>query len=430
MTSLLRGVAAMADAPVFAIAASGARWAVQDLRLADGIALVDSPRAASVLLVAGSLDASQAEAAWRIHDALPHPRATVIWSSGAARPGFPEAVVIPQDADPAPTIRSLYRDLVLGERPSEAALLPDIDPAPWRGVGPYGQGGTGMTGGAPFGRPMAELGPDRDGLRLDVLPIRLGPFFPPIPTGLELDVRVAGDVIIDVAVAQPDVAHEVATSGSPFLEALGTPQRIAVLEMERARSHLRWVSDALRLQGLGALALRALDLAGTVGPGEVGKVSSLSAAIGRTGIYRWSLPPIDATRAAMLAGAGLGPASRGLGASSDERLEDPVYRALGFEPVRRTGAGGGIADIWRTRLDEVIQSLELAARSGGMATTVSGAVEAPRGRLSRGEAPSSRALALVPVLLEGLEWGDAMATMAALDIDIDESRPASTPLPA
>ena len=66
---------------------------------------------------------------------------------------------------------------------SSPDALPDLDPAPWRGVGPFGQGGTGMTGGVPYGRPLAGRADDRDGLKLDQLLVRVGPFLPPFPPG-------------------------------------------------------------------------------------------------------------------------------------------------------------------------------------------------------------------------------------------------------
>ncbi len=418
MTSVFHRMAAAADAPVFALAGAGMRWAVQDLLLADGITLVDSPRAASILLVAGELGPRLGEAAARVHDALPHPRATVLWASAPDGLAGAGAERIGPDADPVAATRAVFRDLVLGGRPSEPALLPDVDPATWRGVGPYGQGGSGMTGGTPYGRPMAELGPDRDGLRLDVLPTRLGPFFAPLPAGLELDLRVSGDVVVEARVTGSEVGTSEAAGGSAFVRALTQPQSIADLEMARARAHLRWAAEALRLQGLRAISLRALELARTIAPGDSAAVGRFATAVQRTGVYRWSLPNVDDRRRSLLADARLGPVSRACGGVDDERLADPAYIALGFAPI--TDVGDGVAAVWRARFGEASQSVDLASRAGSAVTTVTGTTESPRGRIALGDAPTARALEFVPALVEGLEWGDALATIAALDLDLDE----------
>ncbi len=416
MTSLIARLAAGSDARVFAIAGAGSRAAVQDLRLADGVELVDSPRAADVLLVAGALDPRHHDAVRRVHDALPHPRASVRWA-GSRDVLVPGAAHVALGTDPSSAIRAAHQALMHGTLPTEPPLLPDEDPAPWRGVGPYGQGGSGMTGGTPYGRPMAELAPDRDGLRLDLLPTRLGPFSSLLPHGLELDLRVSGDILVGVEVAATGLAAS-ATSASLFIRALTEPVSIAELEIGRARDHLRWTADALRLQGLRALSLRALRLGLHAAPGDHRAVERLAADIARTGIYRWSLPAADGARTELLAGARLGPSTRASGVGEDERQADPAYRSLGFAPL--LGAGGGAAAAWRLRLAEAVRSLELAGRGGDTRSAVTGAVESPRGRLALGDAPSGRALGLLPTLIEGMEWGDAMATIAALDIDLDE----------
>ena len=418
MSSIVRRLAAASDAPVFAIAGGGSRWSVQDLRLAEGIELVDAPRSASVLLVAGAIEWRQREAVHRVHDTLPHPRATIRWGSAEDEPLVPGAVPVPSDADPVPAIRAAHRALMLGARPSEPPVLPDEEPAPWRGVGPYGQGGSGMTGGVPYGRPMAELGPDRDGLRLDVLPTRLGPFFAPLVHGLELDLRIAGDVVVGAEVASSAVAGADGATASLFVKALTKPVPVADLEVARARDHLRWVADALRLQGLGALSLRALRLARRAAPGDSAAVLTLEASIARSGLFRWSLPPADERHREILVAASLGPSTRACGVADDERIADPAYRALGFSPI--TGLDGGVATTWRMRLAEAARSLELGARAGDARTSVTGSVESPRGRLSVNDAPAGRALGLVADLVEGLEWGDAMSTLASLDIDLEE----------
>ncbi|MCC7368762.1 MAG: hypothetical protein IT306_10090 [Chloroflexi bacterium] len=420
----LRWLAADAPVPVFAVAGAGAREAVQRLRLSEELRLVDTPRAGSVLLVAGGIPESLAEPLARVHDALPHPRCTVWWGpeSEGIVARFPDSVLVHDD--PVGAIVSAHRDLLAGRRRSDPPILPDADPAPWRGVGPYGQGGSGMTGGIPYGRPMAELGPDRDGLRLDVLPVTVGPFFPRFPVGLALDVTLAGDVVVDATVhPNPFVAD-----GSPplaarpglaaFVRALAEPVRVAELELARAREHLRWLADALVAHGLPSLGSRVLRLAARVGPGDGASVRDLARTLGWTQVLRWSTAGVGRVAGEDARGIG-GPVARAAGAAEDARAEDPAYRALGFAPVLHRG--GDAADRWRQRLAEAAQSLDLAARAGDRRAEPRGRVESPRGLLTPESAATTRLLPLLPPLLAGQEWGDAVATLVSLDLDLEEA---------
>lgn len=419
LTGLIAGLAAADPVPVFAIAGSGMRAAVQDLRLDPGVRIVDTPRAAAVMLIAGPIAAQDIEALARIHDALPHPRATVTWRTADLfiRPGDGASIVVDGD-DPGPALRSAYRAVLKGHRPSEASILPDEDPADWRGVGPFGQGGSGMTGGTPYGRPMAELGIDRDGLRLDVLPVTLGPFFPRLPAGLVLDLQMAGDVVTaaTVATSRPDATAD--GPESPFIRALSGPVSIAELELARARDHLRWLSDALVAQGLPAFGRRSLHLAHDVRGGDGRRVRDLARRIRRSGVFRWSLPRTGRLEPAALSGLGLGPIGRAAGSPEDVRLEDAEYRALGFTPYRTDV--GGPPGWWLIRMEEAARSLDLAKEAADRMTALTGRVESPRGRLEPGDSPTERTLALVPDLLSGLELGDAIATLVGLDLDLDE----------
>lgn len=416
-------IAAEAPVPVFAVAGSRMRAAVQDLRLRPGLRVADTPRGASVLLVAGDVGDEHGEALARLHDLLPHPRATVTWQADRLPDpldGVDAAHVA--GGDPLPTIQAAFADLVLGRRPSEPAVLPDVDPQPWRGVGPYGQGGTGMTGGTPYGRPLAEVGPDRDGLRLDILPLEIGPFFPRLPPGLVLDAQLAGDVVVEVSVASASLGAAAAPAPSPFVRALAEPVPIRELEVARARDHLRWVAEGLLAQGLPALAIRALALARDVGPGDGLRIRRFGWLLQWTQLFRWSLPRAGAINPAALDGQGLGPVARAAGLAEDARLEDPVYRDLGFEPIV---VGGNDAPArWRVRLAEAARSLDLAALAGDRETSLVGRVESPRGRLEAGDPPSGRALRLVPQLLPGLEWSDALGTLVSLDLDLEEAEAA------
>lgn len=72
------------------------------------------------------------------------------------------------------------------------------DGDPGAGEPDGGNGGHGAHGGGmemPGGLPMADLGPDRDGLTLDRLHVPLGPVLPDWPAGLVVRVVLQGDVI-------------------------------------------------------------------------------------------------------------------------------------------------------------------------------------------------------------------------------------------
>lgn len=424
LSGTLGRLATTAPIPVFAVAGPGAREAIQDLRLRRELRLLDSPRPASILLIAGSIPGAFGLPLARVHDAMAHPRATVLWTGdGNWRPelaGIAQPVVV--EADPVAAAVAIYRDLVTGRRPSEPPILPDVDPVAWHGVGPYGQGGSGMTGGTPYGRPMAELAPDPDGLRLDVLPVAVGPFFPRFPAGLVLDVRFSGDLVLEATVGElMATARDIPVRAGlwPFLRALSEPVSIAELELARARDHLRWLSDALIAGGLPALGLRALRLVSSTTPGGGAAVRRLARVLGWTQITRWSTGGVGRISRDELAGLGAGPVARAAGLVEDVRLDDPAYRELGFEPI--LGTGSDAAARMRLRLAEAAQSLDLAARAGDRCAAVRGRVESPRGRLEPGSAPSARLLPLVPGVLRETEWGDAVTTLVSLDIDLEEA---------
>lgn len=420
---LLARLAASAPVRVFVLEGVNAPVRLVDLRVSERVALLESPRSASVLLVAGQVPPALHDAARRVHDMLSHPRATVVWTSGAAGDPFPGALVIADDGDVIETLRQVQSDLVTGRRTSEPALLPDEDPAPWRGVGPYKQGGTGMTGGVPYGRPMAERAPDRDGLELDQIPIRVGPFFPPFPPGLILDLRLQGDIVQDVSIGDNPFSRPAPSPGDrpapeldPFRRALAQPIPIAELEIARARHHLHWMARALRTHGLGRLGQRVLAMLPRLSPGAIDDVRALQRRLERARGMRWSTAGIGVIAADRIAGQGVGPVARSAGLMEDARLQAAAYTGLDFQPIVQQG--GDARARWRQRLLEAVQSLELAGRAGGQRLEPAEAVEGPHGRLTAGSDPVSALLSLIPDLLRDLEWGDAVTTIVSLDLDL------------
>ncbi len=187
--SWLGRVAAGAPAQVFPLVGRGARRHVRDLLGRDEIDLVASPRHATVLLMAGQIPVAWDGFTDRVHDQLPHPR-----------------IVVHAPWDPGDLVEDLvaaHHAVMTGTTASTPPRGPATAPVDWKGVGPHGQGGEGMMGGTPYGRPMAMTGEDlRDGLQLDLVGVRIGPFlawwWPP---GLLLDLRFQGDLIVKAEVA-------------------------------------------------------------------------------------------------------------------------------------------------------------------------------------------------------------------------------------
>ena len=161
----LMDLAAGAPAAIYPVIGPGrlseAELLMQDPRLRRAT----TPRDAALLLICGPLPDSATEAVQRLHDQLPRPRRSVNFDGPLP--------------DPA-ALCALWRALATGGG-SETDILPDEPPNPWEGIGPHGQGGKGMMGGVPYGRPMPMTEDDlRDGLTLDIYRCRIGPFAPKI----------------------------------------------------------------------------------------------------------------------------------------------------------------------------------------------------------------------------------------------------------
>lgn len=419
MTHLLRSIARAAEARVFCV--TGSRFAVdaRPLRLAQGIRLAATPRAANLLLIVGELDTGLVPPALVAHDALSPPRATVWWRLEAQAPlvraNFPDAIVV-QGSDPVPELKRIHEELVMGEREGESSRLPDVEPALWRGVGPYGQGGKAMTGGVPYGRPMTERADGRDGLKLDYLPVRVGPLFAPFPVGLALDVKLQGDVIQEATLE--NFADAWVSEWSIFDRAMQAPMAIRDLEVARARSHLHWLSEAVAVAGAASLSERILRFAQRVAPGDGDEIRALERSLRRRGFLGWNTRGVGVIGPDMLQGI-TGPVARASGLPVDSRADVDAYRRLAFEPVVQEG--GDAAARWTQRVREAAQAVELAARAGDERAGGEGVIESPRGALSSREGPSRATAKLVPSLIAGMEWGDAVTTIVSLDLDMAEA---------
>lgn len=297
--SLRRRWAATAPVPVFVARGGGSGTQTAELAADPRVRLVVSPRHASVLLAAGRFPGAMGAALDRVHDQVPRPRSAVWWTAdvGGERPAALRDVTVVTGLDVVAALVDAHRRAFL-EGAGDADVLPDAPPNPFHGRGDHGQGGEGMMGGVPYGRPMAMTGDDRDGLALDQSTVELGPFLPGFPNGLRVEATLQGGVVQRARVTVLDLG-----SGAD----LGAPDNDAP-----ARRELRWLADALALGGLPALAARAARIARA--GGGAGAREALVRRVRRSGLpATW---------------AGIG---RLDGADARDRLERHLATGLGEE---------------------------------------------------------------------------------------------------
>lgn len=204
---------AVGGTPVFVAAGGGILGAVEALRLEPALTPVATPRAAQVLLVGGEQRPSDRIALARIHAQLVEPRATVWWRTDRLS-GFDLGTRAPESVSDAAAFISAQAT----QSDAEAILLDDAPPNPWEGIGPHGQGGKGMMGGTPYGRPMAMTSDDlRDGLSLDAYTATFGPYLTQWPPGLIMETTLQGDVIQSARIVEAPLAQDV-LAATPHLE--------------------------------------------------------------------------------------------------------------------------------------------------------------------------------------------------------------------
>ncbi len=410
--SLAARLAARAKVPVFCLFGHGGRPACRELRLDSHIRLVNSPRHASILLLAGTMPPGLKTAVRHVHDQLPEPRGVMLWNSDSDASIFDGSTIVERHGDSPPTdaIVVLYQNLLLRRRPSTPLFGPARNPVSWQGKGDHGQGGKGMMMGKPYGRSMGMTGEDiRDGLQLGSTMVSLGPFLPWMPSGLRLMVTLQGDVIQQLKCKAPDLpGPEV---DQVFLRALTETVPLAALEIARARHHLAAVADLLFLLELNDYGCHALRVAEEVAAGRPQPVQQLDRSLKRTGFYL--LAGSDRGRLPKDAVADLGLVARAAGLPEDARLEDPVYRNLGFTVV--TGERADAGSICRQRLAEAAQALDLAGSAGEMMREPGPRLEGPRGILRLEK--SSAWQQLLEKQAPEMAWDSFVTLLVSLDID-------------
>ncbi|MEV0667439.1 hypothetical protein ACIBI3_37575 [Actinomadura luteofluorescens] len=257
-----------------------------------------------------------------------------------------------------------------------------------------GHGGHDHHMGAPMGLAMAERAADRDGLKLDVLHVPLGPALSDWPAGLVLHLALQGDVVQAAEVSVMDGSAEGPSFwNEPWLRsAAGDQVTTADAERRRAACHLDSVGRLLAVAGWERAADQARELrdeiiAGAPASEMASRVAKLARRTGGSRTLRWMLSGVGVIDQEMAERHGLtGPSARHLG--------DAFTRFSGW-------------------LDEISHALERLDDSAPLHET-----DGPRGPVE--DRPSTAVLAMLPELLDGSELAAARLTVASLDPDLDQ----------
>lgn len=175
---------------------------------------------------------------------------------------------------------------------------------------------------APGGLALAEGGPDRDGLEMDVLHLALGPVLVHWPAGLVVRCALQGDVVIEAGAELLDVRHEVSSPAVRARQVDGVTTLLTLAGWEAAAARAREVRDLLLDNAAGAES----------------KLIRLERRIRRSRVLRWSL-------------RGLGP----LGG------EDAYDRLLGMVTHARGGQVDSFGLSTAGQLAGLITGVDLAA---------------------------------------------------------------------
>jgi hypothetical protein len=306
---------------------------------------------------------------------------------------------------------------------------------------------------------MAITGePSRDGLIMERITIEVGPISAGLPTGLIVSASLDGDIVDECSIVAS--LHASAGGRDPWAEAAwGAADAFATqaagassdsdrgaalmrMERERAVSHLSWLHRYLRLLGLRRrqeqvravlrLAVAARDAPGDDAIGALGSARQacghLAEALRRSRGFAVRNDGVGVVRSDEVGRTGLlGPIARASGSATDRRVNDPVYVALGFEPLTRHEGDARARALLRA--EEATQSLELAAAllngtpagAGAWEPATRATVEGPRGpvRVTHGECVvlgSDEAMHAAEIAAVGLEWSSALVAIASFDL--------------
>lgn len=421
---------------------------------------------------------------------VPDPQSWAVWGLDLRGAGVEPAVAAEQAQAlllPARVPASLEAAVREAAGRIPGGRLPTVRPAPLDGVAagavlsgaapvhpghdPDGEGGGGHdTSGdghgeheANGGDMMAIVGePSADGLIMEDLELVVGPLAPGLPGGLVARLKLDGDVVADARVeatlAAPPGAVERGLAPDPLAplawravvgRARGAQalRSLAALEVERALSHVAWLSALARILGharmfdVAARAVAALlaartavlrsDPTGTAAASAaLGPLDALNTLCADDRGLRMRLAGLGVTDPAELAARRIGgPVARAAGLGSDARADDAAYAPANFRMVVEE-RGDALARM-RVRAAEASAALRLAqalldARDDCAGPRGPAVVEGPRGPLHAVAGPDGTAavaapghaalLVLVGHAMCGLELASAMAVLVSFDL--------------
>lgn len=239
------------------------RATVERTVLGRGWTLAVSPADADVLAVCGAPGPQVGEAVEQVWHQMPGPRVRVdVRHRDEVATRLDEAHVRLLDT-------SHHRNDALS-RPAAQDLLADGD----MDHGDMDHGDMEMS---PGGIPLAESGEDRDGLEMDVLNVRLGPFLPHWPAGLVLRCALQGDVITEAEAELLDdrMPYDVSPSADVARRMDNIAALLALAGWEDAAAEARLIRDSLLDDGQDA--------------GSSARTARLDRRVRRSWVLRWSL---------------------------------------------------------------------------------------------------------------------------------------------
>lgn len=373
---------------------TGARLAVEQVLRQRGWVEALGPADADVLAVVGPAGPPWMSFADQLWDQVPHPRARVhVGDATEAGTALERAAGLLADGGEASPVDERHS----ARRGRDGAGHVEHGRPDDQSQGPEHHGDGGMD--IPGGVPMADRGPDRDGLMLDQLHVPFGPLLPDWPAGLVLHTTLQGDVLQGARVEVirnhgdvPDFWNE------PWRRAAAEE---AVTEGEAARrcaaAHLDSLARLLAVAGWAGAALRARrardDLLGGARADDIApRTRRLAGRLRRSRTLRW-----------LTDGLGILPA----GAAEAAGVTGPALAAC--------RAGGDVRARWQAWLDEVEQSVPAIDDTAPLAAIGAG----PRGRLDAARG-SAALLEVLPQLVAGAELAGARLIVASVDPDIAE----------
>lgn len=367
---------------VFVLSTPGgtaARLAVEAEVRRRGWPTADGPADADLLVVCGWLDRSSRELSETVWQAIPSPRArcTVTDATGV------DAALSAAQRELADAGRQ-RADVVQRHAADSVGESRQAIPEP----------------------EMAERASDRDGLKLDVLHLPLGPVLPDWPAGLVVQARLQGDVIEQASV---EVFRGAASPRQPFWSqpwraaAAGESVTQGAAARRRAGAHLDSLARLLGVAGwpdaaMAARRLRDAALGSTPAGVLVAETKAFATRVSRSRTLRWLTDGIGVLTADDAHAAG---------------VTGPALRAAGDVTAR-----------WQQWLHEAATACRRVEDEAALASEE---MDGPRGRIDGEQPPSAALLSALPTLLSGSELAGARLIVASLDPDLDElaARPAT-----